>query len=268
MTELLHGRYPYYVRTYLGNAVHEMPGMLLLATPFVLLGNSAYMNLFWLPVFFVILDRELDDTRRALLTLWMVLALCPAVMQQIVTGGDSLANGIFVAASLWLLVRAKSSPARTAAAVLLGLALSSRANFLLVIPTAFGYMGRKFGWTRAINDLGVAAITFLAVTVPFYWHDPAHFMPLEGADRLTRFNEILPHLGEGIGVAGLLLAIWLGWRSDLLFPSCALVQGSFVVIGTVLSCDVGYSGYGVFFLFFALLYPWKVLSFSTPQPET
>ncbi len=268
VTELLHGRYPYYVYTYLGNAGHDLPGMLLLATPFVLLGNSAYMNLFWLAVFFLILDRAFGDTRRALLTLWMILALCPVVMQQIVTGGDLLANSISVAVSLWLLVNATSGRARIAAAVLLGLTLSWRPNFLLVIPTAFFYMARKFGWPRAIRDLGVAAATFLAVTLPFYFHDPAHFTPLEGADRLTRFNEIIPYFGQAIGVAGLLLALWLGWRSDLLFPSCAVVQGFFVVTGTALSLQLSYSGYGVFFLFLAMLYPWKVLTVSSPRPGT
>jgi hypothetical protein len=258
VTELLHGRYPYYAHTYLHNAVHEMPGMLALSTPFVLLGNSAYMNLFWLAVFFAILARQLEDTGRALLTLWMILALCPAVMQQIVTGGDSLTNGIFVAVSLWLLVHAESPGSRTAAAVLLGLALSSRANFLLAIPTAFLYVARKSGWPRAVYDLGIAAITFLAVTLPFYLHDPAQFTPLEVADRLTRFNEMAPYLGEMIGIAALLLALWLGWRSDLLFPSCALVQGFLVVTGTLLSRDLEYAAYGVFSLSFAMLYPWKV----------
>ena len=54
--EMLHGRYPYYARTYLGNAVHDLPGFLLLSVPFVLLGNSAYANLFWLGAF--LLDRK------------------------------------------------------------------------------------------------------------------------------------------------------------------------------------------------------------------
>jgi hypothetical protein len=263
VTELLHGRYPYSVHTYLQNPVHEMPGMLVLAAPFVLLGNSAYMNLFCLAAFFAILARELGDTRRALLALWMILALCPEVMQQIVTGSDSLANSILVAVSLWLLVHANSRGLRTTTAVLLGLALSSHANFLLVIPTAFGYTARKSGWPRAVYDLGIAGITFLAVTLPFYLYNPAQFTPLQAADRLTRFNEMVPYLGEAIGIAALLLALWLGWRSNLLFPSCALVQGFFVGTGTLLSRDVQYSAYGVFFLFFAMLYPWKVLNPTT-----
>ena len=265
VTELLHGRYPYAVHTYLGNAVHEMPGLLVLATPFVLLGNSAYMNLFWLPLFFLILVQE-GDIRRALLTLWMILALSPVVMQQVVTGGDAVANALIVAISLWCVVNAQSRVARSAAAILLGLAVSSRANFLLVIPTAFLYQSRKAGWARAIYDFGVATVTFVAITLPFYLYDPAHFTPLEGADRLTRFNAMLPHLGEAIGVAGVLLALWLGWRSDLLFPSCAMVQGFFVITGAVLSRDPAYTAYGVFFLFFAMLYPWKV--FDQPQMNT
>src|SRR5713226_9351322 len=35
VSELLHGRYPYYGQTYLHNAIANLPGAILLATPFV-----------------------------------------------------------------------------------------------------------------------------------------------------------------------------------------------------------------------------------------
>ncbi len=40
--ELFSGRYPYYLRTYLDAPISPLPGELLLASPFVLLGNGAY----------------------------------------------------------------------------------------------------------------------------------------------------------------------------------------------------------------------------------
>ena len=48
---LLHGEYPYRIRTYLGSPATYLPGSLLLAVPFVLLGNAAYQDLFWLAAF-------------------------------------------------------------------------------------------------------------------------------------------------------------------------------------------------------------------------
>ena len=53
--ELMHGRYPYSPRTYLDNPISPMPGAVLLAVPFVLLGSSVYQNLFWLFVFFIVM---------------------------------------------------------------------------------------------------------------------------------------------------------------------------------------------------------------------
>ena len=47
-TDLLNGRYPYYQKTYHNNPITPMPGSLFLAVPFVLAGNSAYQNFFWL----------------------------------------------------------------------------------------------------------------------------------------------------------------------------------------------------------------------------
>ena len=51
-TELIHGRYPYYPKTYLDNPIAPLPGAVFLAVPFVLLGNSAYQNIFWLNCLF------------------------------------------------------------------------------------------------------------------------------------------------------------------------------------------------------------------------
>jgi hypothetical protein len=57
-----------------------LPGALLLAVPFVLLGNSAHQNLFWLFAFLFSLNSYLKDRRLALLLLWVILALAPVVL--------------------------------------------------------------------------------------------------------------------------------------------------------------------------------------------
>ena len=51
---LWRGENPYYQRTYLGNVVSPLPGAILLAEPFVAIGNSAYGNLFWLALALVV----------------------------------------------------------------------------------------------------------------------------------------------------------------------------------------------------------------------
>ena len=258
---LLHGRYPYYARTYLGNEVHEMPGMLLLYTPFVLLGNSAYSNLFWLALFLFVCQEELRDSRQSLLLFWMLLALSPVVMQQVVTGGNHLTNGLFTMVSLWWMVR-RDHPV---AAVVFGLSISSRANFLLLIPLAFFHLLRRYGSPRALRDMAIASATFLTVTLPFYIYDRAHFTPLDAADRLTSFDAILPHLGILIGVAGVLLTFYLAMKPKSLFADCALSQAFFVVLGSVLAWDLTYASYGVFFLPLGILPAWEHSFLSFPQ---
>ncbi len=251
--EMLHGRYPYYAKTYLGNLMHALPGSLFLATPFVLLGNSAYQGLFWIGLFFLVFGKTFGY-RRGLPALWAVGILCPMVMQQVVTGADALVNGIYVFIALWWMTRNGIG-----GAILFGLALSSRPNFLLLAPLAFGYLQQHFGMRRAIRDLGVSTAVFLAVTLPFYFYDPAGFAPLEGANRLSRFNDIIPYAGFVLAGLGALLSIVLAWRRVALFASCAVVQAFFVVTGIMLSSlqsralDLEYSGYGGFFLVFGVV---------------
>ena len=93
---LLHGRFPYSQRTYLGDLITPMPGAVLLAAPFVLLGTSAWQNLFWLPALYLAGRRLLADPRLALLLWWSVLGLSPAVLQELVSGGDLLSNALYV----------------------------------------------------------------------------------------------------------------------------------------------------------------------------
>lgn len=58
-----------------------------------------------------------------------------------------------------------------AAGAFLGLALSSRANFLLVAPIVIGAVGRRSGCSR------VALFAYAAITTPFYLYDRATYTP-------------------------------------------------------------------------------------------
>ena len=268
--ELLHGRYPYYVQTYLQNAIANFPGAILLAAPFVLLGNSAYQNLFWFGVFFFAVSRLQQSWRGGLILIWIVLLFSPVVINYVVTGGDDLANSIYVLLFMLLTVRWVSSsdvPAwkRVLAALLVGVGLSSRANFLLVMPQLFAALTIKAGWRAALNYVAGAGAAFAAVTIPFWLYDPADFTPLHAqAHKVAEFQTILPFAGLVVPALGGCIAMALAWRSIKLrretwLRDCAIVQAFLVVcVATLTIIQTGTlsltsTSYGVFFLFFGVL---------------
>ena len=95
-SELLHGRYPYGVRTQLGNVIAPLPGAVLLALPFAVLGDSAYQNFLWLAIFCLFCRRLFGSWRSALVIFWAVVALSPTVVRSVILGGDRVANTLFV----------------------------------------------------------------------------------------------------------------------------------------------------------------------------
>lgn len=279
--ELWQGRSPYYPRTYLENPISPLPGSVLLALPFVFLGNSAYQNLFWLGAFFLVASRHLRDGRSALAMLWTVLVLSPAVLNELVTGGDLLANALFCTVFTLLFVTTAAGTdalwKRVGAAILFGVSLSSRANFLLVLPIAAAWLARKKGLGVAFSFAGVAALAFAGITLPFWLYDPAGFSPLHTANKLAGFNDWIPYSGSL--ALGLSVAIALGlasWRSEgslaELLQRCAVAQAVPVVLLVGLSSlhagslDLVPIGYGLSFLTFGVLGAWLRLAARSPAP--
>jgi hypothetical protein len=252
------GRFPYATHTYLGNAVHHLPGAFVLAAPFVLLGTSALQNLFWLTLFFVAVTEE-RGSGFAVSLAWLVLALSPVVLYEIVTGTGYLSNTISVLLALWWLVRTKH---RDVAAVLWGLTLTSRANFILLMPLAFTALRQQTDRPTAIRAMVITSLTIACLTLPFYLHDPGNFPPVEGADRLLVFNQLLPHLGIALITATAALGVALSltpMEGAALFRHSALVQAFPVVAGVVLSTirdgrvNLTYARYGTFFAWFVVM---------------
>ena len=151
---LVTGHSPYEQRTYLGNVLHQLPGAFVLALPFVLIGTSAIQNLFWLPMFFGAVRAETGNARMALHFAWLVLAVSPTVIHQVITGTAHLANTLYVFVGLWWLLR---TPRTKVAAVAWGVALASRANFLLLIPLAFGWLRQHRGLDVAIRAMSLTS---------------------------------------------------------------------------------------------------------------
>ena len=255
---LLTGHSPYSRTTYLGNALHHLPGAFVLASPFVLFGTSALQNLFWLPMFFLAVRRDADG-RSALELAWLVLGLSPGVMYEVVTGTGYMSNTIYVLLGLWWLVRTTH---RDIAAIAWGLTLASRANFLFLVPLAFGSLRQHAGSRTALRATALTCATIACLTLPFYLHDRGNFGPLDAANRLLAFNALLPHLGVALIVLMAALAFALSFtRMDAaaLFRNCALVQALPVVAGVVLTTvqdrqlNLWYARYGPFFTWFALM---------------
>jgi hypothetical protein len=237
------------------------------------IGAIAYQSAFWLAVFSWTSGHLLRDKRQALLLLWTILLLSPVVLRSLAVGSDYVANTIYVLVfSLWV-ISAYSEPApawqKLLSAVLLGIGLSSRANFLLIAPLLFTTLRSKAGWNEAFKASTVAALSFLVVTLPVYISDPDAFSPLHTINEVGKFSDVLPAAGLIIPLLAGLVAIVLALREDgsinRFLGHAAISQAVPVLCGIALtSIQAGkitfyFAGFGVFFLFFGALASWPGL---------
>ena len=270
---LLTHQYPYEPSTYLGAPVTYLPGSLLLAVPFVMMGNVAYQNIFWLALFLLAMKIHLADIRQALLLLWTTL-LCARVLQLLVTGGELLASSIYVA--LFVLFAMRSLMAGQprwrpwVAAVLLGVGFSSRTNYLLLVPIVLSAAIQKRGWKEAAGYAAAAIASFLAVTLPFWLHDPQTFVAAclrEQNFAALAQNSVLPHADLAVPLASTVFAVGLSFRrlenwDAQVLSHCALAQAFPILAIIVLSSieargfELTYAEYGVHFLFFGAVASW------------
>ena len=265
---LLDGEFPYREQTYLGNPVSQLPGALVLAAPFVALGTSGWQTFLWLPIFFVALARHLGSARLALFASWTALAVSPGVVREILTGGDLIANGIYVAVPMLVVLRAPRGVA-LAAAVVLGVTLSSRANFVYVLPLLFAALAQLYGLREALVRSGLVSAVLAAITLPFYLYDPDGFTPLTTSGKLSQFEELAPHLDVAVVLVAIALTVALALRpfdrrGFRLMSAAALVQlfllVAVVVVDSIRVERVDFSflipGYGLVALAFALFASW------------
>jgi len=264
---LVAGEYPYAERTYLDHPISPLPGAVLLAVPFHLLGNAAYQNVFWMIVYFAIAIHVLGDVRPAALHLAMLSALSPGIPYQTVVGMDWITNAIYVMAGMHLLlvIDARRRPAiGAAAAVFLGLTLSSRANFVLVVPILVAAMGARFGWRVALRQAGIAVAAAVAVTAPFYFWSPSEFSPLHTTNILQNLDGFVPYASVLIVGAAIAASVMLATHDSSRDPvgayrNSALVQmiPVFAGFGVGLIAPAGpdrpFLSYGAFFAVFGSL---------------
>jgi hypothetical protein len=125
-----------------------------------------------------------------------------------------------------------------------------------------GYLRQTTGLRPALRATALTCATAACLTIPFYLYDRPNFGPIEGANRLLVFSDLLPHLGLALMVLMAVLAFVLSFSpmdAPALFRNCALVQALPVVAGVVLSTvqdrqlNLWYARYGPFFSWFALI---------------
>lgn len=232
---LLHAKHPYREFTYLGNPITPLPGAILLAVPLVALGGASAVAgqwSIWSAVGLIALWRRQfvsGVVRRAvgerawplpLLAAVATLA-APVILHDGLTGGDLLANGIYVTlAFAWLSERARGADASIRAsalvlpAALLGLTVASRALFLPLLLIAVFWVWGRVG-LRAAGVAALASGSVLAVVVlPVYFWDPASFSPLHVTGKATVAG--VPWLGglvAALSGLGAFLAAVVAFRS-------------------------------------------------------
>lgn len=245
VTELIHGRYPYYPLTHMGNPISPLPGALILALPFVLLGNSGYQNFFWLIVFVIVLRWWLKDTRSVLLFLLFML-LSPMVFLDVLFGGDFLANNLYIAITLiwWLCTDWQNKKPRILLPIIFGsVALASRPNFFFWLPIIFVWLSRRTNVKNALIMCGITFVISCVLILPLYIYDPIHFSPMHALNKI----DIAPSFHSSYIIVGIttLAAIALSFitinENDLL-RNGAIIQAIPVLL-TVGLCVVTRSPY-------------------------
>jgi len=225
--ELVHGHFPYYARTYLGNAITPLPGAVILATPFYLLGNVALQNCVWLALLLWFGTIYFRERSTALMLVVLVFGTATVNLDDFVVGGDYLINGIYVAIALFAVLataeREKPLILHIAACVLLGLAIDSRPTYVVVFPLLAAYLWQHSGPKAAIRAVLISGLVAGAASIPFYLYDPAHFAPLHVTHKL----DMIPAKLKAplvLPVAGL-LASCLGFWMKLSVPRVYLILG-------------------------------------------
>jgi hypothetical protein len=213
---LLAGHYPYGVTTYLGNPPTPMPGGLILALPFFLLGNSALQNLAWMPIFIWWNVRYLENAALAFLYLLIFILGCLASLGDFVVGGDYVVNAIYVAVAMDMTLCAQDSPktwCRYAAGIFLSIAISSRPVYAAAVPILAGAIFHSFGIRRLAEFLVVVAIACAILNGPFFLYDPSRFptahllAKLSGIPQFLHAPVVLPGLGAAIASVSFLVKV-------------------------------------------------------------
>jgi hypothetical protein len=185
---LLAGLQPYHQLTYLRNPPTPLPGALLLASPFYVLGSSALQNLFWAAVLVALAPSMVGARRAGVCFLLMFIVLCPGSLQDFVTGGDYLVNVIYVAVSMYLVMMSIDDirpGARYLSYILLAVSISSRAIYVFEAPILTAFIAQRRGLGRAMEFVLATGAGLLAINGPLFLSDPKSFPLFQSGGKLN-----------------------------------------------------------------------------------
>ncbi|MER2557897.1 MAG: hypothetical protein ABTQ93_10535 [Candidatus Competibacter denitrificans] len=265
VNELLKGHYPYRCRSISGvhhgcpekgNLISPLSGGLLLATPFVMMGGSALQNFFWLIAFYVALRCFQSERKFPAIYLITLMLLSPVLIAEILTGGDYLANSLAVTLALILVLNSKSTKNQILGSLLLGVALSWRAHFLLIMIPCMLYSIKRKEFKK-LPMIGLVTIgSFILVTLPFWLANPVEFTPIHIQQRLSDFQHLLPHVTIIVVIFSIIVGILGGWWisnfNDLLIVSGMVVTIPILFAVLLNSINVGHLTF--------LFYGWYALT--------
>jgi hypothetical protein len=174
LTAVSHHQYPYGGYTFLGNPPTPLPGAMLLAAPFFAIGHIAWQNFLWLPLFFLFTIRFFRYRATALFFLTVFLLFSPGNLSDFTSGGDYLTNFFYLAIAVSLFVRSLNRSFSTSilAALFLGVTLSSRIIYIVVLIPLLALTVQRTSSRRAAALFAVIVIAAAAVTLPFFAPHP------------------------------------------------------------------------------------------------
>ena len=170
LVAIRHHKYPYDARTFLGNPPTPLPGALLLATPFFLVKHIAWQNFLWIAAFFYFAIRFFRFRSTALFFVLIFLLLSPSSLSDLTSGGDYLTNFFYISIAAGFLVHSldKSLHQAVSAASFVGLTLSSRSLYLVILIPLFALLLGRTTRTRVVLLFGVILATATALTLPVF----------------------------------------------------------------------------------------------------
>jgi len=268
---------PYDTALSTGNPISPMPGELILALPFVLIGASGLQNIAWLGFYYAALSATLGSSWLAALGLFGMLLLAPGVAHEIVTSGDLLATSLSVATGcMWLMLQARRRADGRwmfALSVLFGIMLSSRFVYLLLVPPVVAAVARMRGRSTATTVSAGMAIGFAAVTAPFLLRTSGPFGPSHIFEKVNLISGIPYASWFIIALSGIhsTLASWRILQGDTqrIFSQATYVLLTPVLL-TVLLCsfELGTAAIPQFGFYALWCVPFATLTLAPPNQLT
>lgn len=167
-------QYPYGARTFLGNPPTPLPGAMLLAAAFFTLGHIAWQNFLWLALFFffTILFFRYRATAFFFLAVFLLFAL--GNLSDFTSGSDYLTNFFYLAIAIAVFIRslARSFCASIPAALFLGVTLSSRTIYAVVLISLLALTLQRTSRLRTAVLFVTVLIAAAAVTLPLFAPHP------------------------------------------------------------------------------------------------